>query len=437
MTLHIQHRGALGGLRSRHHANARTREHREDQITQELRRQESDGLKTLEAERIAMAKTLGIGFEQLDIEPLNWDRQGKQLTDQEVDQLLLVGQVQRSRYLAVRQDRPGMTRWVTIAEPVRHHAVPLSPWWTATLNKAASEGIDVVPILDRLAKTTTSAWEAATGFEIIFLPFHPKPTLSVSGSPKTSHFQPYYTGVSVDGQLLGRRRGKGKSCKLRFAGPVLLACVRLAAIGLSPEEFGFPGASKRLQTLLKDRTKGGQECADLLVQEALDADCATLLRESPELAKIEEMCRHDYLTWKRGQSGNRVALSQENTDLKARHLLLTTENNQLKKSVEGVNTLKAKLGSVLGEVSRRFKDILTTDERDRHLIGVAGKLVPSAELKTLMNMIALLVPPQHPLMATVLKINSYTDVAHSIEPDVNLSVERKFVTENKIQPDGR
>ena len=150
------------------------------------------------------------------------------------------------------------------------------------------------------------------------------------------------------------------------------------------------------------------------------------------------MCRRAYLTWKRGQSGNRVALSQENADLKARHLLLTTENNQLKKSVEGVNTLKAKLGSVLGEVSRRFKDILTTDERDRHLIGVAGKLVPSAELKTLMNMIALLVPPQHPLMATVLKINSYTDVApDSIEPDVNLSVERKFVTENKIQPDGR
>ncbi len=240
------------------------------------------------------------GFEQLDIEPLNWDRQGKQLTDQEVNQLLLIGQVQRSRYLAIRQDRPGMTRWVTIAEPVRHHAVPLSPWWSATLNKAASEGIDVVPVLTRLAITTTSAWEAATGFEVISLPFHPKPTVSISGSPQSSHFQTYYAGVSVDGQLLGHPRGKGRSCKLRFAGPVLLACVRLAAIGLSAEVFGFPGASKRLQPLLKDRTKGEHGCVDLFVQEALDADCSTLLRENPELAKIEEICRRDYLTWTRG-----------------------------------------------------------------------------------------------------------------------------------------
>jgi hypothetical protein len=442
MTLHIQHRGTLGGPRSRRHANARTREHREDQITQELKRQEADGLKALEAERVSLARSLGIGFEELDIEPINWDRQGKQLNDQEVDQLLVAAQAQRSHYQADRLDRPGKTRWVEITEPVRHHAVPLSPWWTAALNKAAGEGIDVVPILDRLAKVTTSAWESATDFEVILQPFHPKPTLSVSGSPKTSHFQPYYAGVSVDGQLLGRRRGKGKSCKLRFAGPVLLACVRLAGIGLSPDDFGFPGASSRLQTLLKDRKKGGQECVDLLVQEALDAECAALLRENPELAKIEAICRRDYLSWKRGQIVDRINLSKENSELKAQCLRLTSENNQLKKRIESLVPLNGKLTSIIQMVSNRLKEILTTDQRDHHLIAVAGKLAPSTELSNWMDMVRVLVPPQHPLMATVLEIDSYRDaapnpaVAKPRPEPVPSSISRAGAVSDRILPPG-
>jgi hypothetical protein len=112
-------------------------------------------------------------------------------------------------------------------------------------------------MMAKLAMVVSTTFERVSKLEVVAIPLHPKPDQNEKGAPKATHLQPHLVKVDAANNLLGRR-GKGKSCKLRFADPVLASCERLRGIGLSLDEFGFPGATKRLDFLLSDRTRGGQ-----------------------------------------------------------------------------------------------------------------------------------------------------------------------------------